>query len=170
MIIELSRNEKLQNYRIILSIRLQFQHTTYLNKYWSTFWQCLLLPCLFFFCEIPKYVLSKHLWWAGPPGLAFYGSGLACLLSWLDMINAGWLSSMQSEILLQMEFIIFQGCPTKQAAFLPGHPAAYNQLLIQPLLLVPECYFAWNVDVRVLKFYTHFSQNAIFIDCNIFFL
>ena len=37
---------------------------------------------------------------------------------------------------------IFQGCPARQAAFLPGQPAPYNQLLIQPLLLVPECYFA----------------------------
>ena len=58
------------------------------------------------------------------------------------MVDAGWLGSMRSEICLQMKFIIFQGCPTKQAAFLPGQPAPYNQLLIQPLLLVPECYFA----------------------------
>ena len=122
MIIELSRNEKLQNYRIILSIRLQFQHTTYLNKYWSTFWQCLLLPCLFFFCEIPKYVLSKHLWWAGPPGLAFYGSGLACLLSWLDMINAGWLSSMQSEFCCKWNLSFFKAVPPSRLLFYLGIP------------------------------------------------
>ena len=170
MIIELSRNEKLQNYRIILSIRLQFQHTTYLNKYWSTFWQCLLLPCLFFFCEIPKYVLSKHLWWAGPPGLAFYGSGLACLLSWLDMINAGWLSSMQSEFCCKWNLSFFKAVPPSRLLFYLGIPLHIISSFIQPLLLVPECYFAWNVEVRVLKFYTHFSQNAIFIDCNIFFL
>ena len=36
------------------------------------------------------------------------------------MVNAGWLGSMQSEIFLQMKFIIFQGCPIKQAVFLPG--------------------------------------------------
>ena len=60
---------------------------------------------------------------ACPPGLAFHGSGLACLPSWLGMVNVGWLCSMGSEIFLQMEFIIFQGCPTKQAAFLPGQPS-----------------------------------------------
>ena len=26
--------------------------------------------------------------WSTPPGLAFYGSGLACLLSWLGVVNA----------------------------------------------------------------------------------
>ena len=72
-------------------------------------------------------------WEAGQPGLAFYRSGPACLLSWLGMMNAGWLSSMRSEIFLQMKFIIFQGCPIKLADFL-------IKLLIQSLLLVPECY------------------------------
>ena len=42
------------------------------------------------------------------------------------MVNAGWFGSMRSEILLQMKFIIFQGCPTKQAAFLPGQTAPYH--------------------------------------------
>ena len=51
----------------------------------------------------------------------------------LGTVNAGWLHIMRSEILLQMEFIIFQACPTKQAAFLLGQPAPYNQLLIQLL-------------------------------------
>ena len=60
-------------------------------------------------------------------------SGLACLPSWLGMVNADRLRFTQSEIFLQMKFIIFQGCLTKQAAFLHGQPASYNQLLIQPL-------------------------------------
>ena len=68
-----------------------------------------------------------------PPGLAFHGSKVACLPSWLGMMNAGWFRFMQSEILLQMKFIIFQGCFTKQAAFLLGQLAPYNQLLIKPL-------------------------------------
>ena len=42
-------------------------------------------------------------------------------------------------------------------------PDPYNQLLINSLLLVPECYFAENVKVRVLKFYLHFFQNVVFI-------
>ena len=44
------------------------------------------------------------------------------------MVNAGWLSSTQSEIFFQIIFIIFQGCPTKQAAFLPKQRTPYNQL------------------------------------------
>ena len=48
-----------------------------------------------------------------PPGLALYGSGLACLPSCLWMVYAGWLYSMRSKIFLQMKFITFQGCPTK---------------------------------------------------------
>ena len=81
------------------------------------------------------------LWWTGLSGLEFYGSGPACLLNWLGMVNADWLGSMRSEIFLQMKSIIFQGFLTKQAAFLPGQPAPYNQLLIQALLLIPECCF-----------------------------
>ena len=48
---------------------------------------------------------------------------------------------------LQIKFahffcIIFQGCPVRQAFNLPGQPTPYNQLLIQQILLVCECYFA----------------------------
>ena len=56
--------------------------------------------------------------------------------------GVGWFGSMESDIFLQIKFIIFSGYPTKQTAFLPWEPASYNQLLSQPLLLVPECYFA----------------------------
>ena len=135
LIIELSRNKKLQNYRIILS-----QHTNDLSSLWHVY--C--CHVYFVFCEILKFVQAKNniLRRAGPPGLAFYGSELVCLPSRLRMVNAGWPISMQSEIFLQMKFIIFQGCPIKQAAFIHGQLTPYNQLLIQSLLLVPECYFA----------------------------
>ena len=43
---------------------------------------------------------------------------------------------------LANEIYHFYGCRTKQTAFLPGKPAPSNQLLIHPLLFVPECYFA----------------------------
>ena len=66
--------------------------------------------------------------------------------------DAGWLTSMQSEIFLEMKFIIFQSCPSKQAAFLPGQPLPYNQLLILQLLLVLECYFTYIVEAKVLAF------------------
>ena len=62
---------------------------------------------------------EQHLLWQPcPPGLAFYGSGLACLPSWLGMLNAGWLCSIRPEIFLQMKFILFQGCPTKLPFYL----------------------------------------------------
>ena len=81
-------------------------------------------------------------WWDGLNGLAFYERGLACLPSCVRMLKADWLGSMWSKIFLQMKFINFQGFFTKQVAFLPGQPTPYNQLLIQPLLLFPEWYFA----------------------------
>ena len=46
---------------------------------------------------------------------------------------SGWLRSMQSETFSQIKFIIFQGCLTKQVAFLLGQHAQYDQLLIQKL-------------------------------------
>ena len=127
LIIELSRNEKQQEYRIILS-----QHTIYTDS-WTTF-DMFTAAMFIFFCEILNMCRPRTtfylLWWAGPFGLAFYGSGPACLLSRLLMVNAGWLGFIQSEIFLQIKFIIFQGCSTKQAAFLPGQLVTYNQLLI----------------------------------------
>ena len=48
-------------------------------------------------------------------------------------------------------------------AHLQGQPTPYNQLLFQPLLLVPELYFSLNFEVRVLKLEVHFSKNGAFI-------
>ena len=45
-----------------------------------------------------------------------------------------------------------QDCHIRQTVYLPGQPAPYNQLLIQPLLLFPECYLAKRFEARVLKF------------------
>ena len=129
LIIELSRNEKLQKYRIILS-----QHANYLHK-WLLLLNltCLLLPCCFFsvrFLNMCKPRTTFHLlWWTWPSGLTFYGGGAAYLLSWIGMANAGWLGSMRSEIFFQMKFTIFQGCSTKEDAFLSGQPTPCNQLL-----------------------------------------
>ena len=53
-----------------------------------------------------------------PTWLAFYGSGLACLPSWLEMLNAGWLCSIWPEIFSQMKFTLFEGCPTKLPFYL----------------------------------------------------
>ena len=85
---------------------------------------------------------SCLVWRACPTELTFCGSGPARLPSWLGMMNVGWFSSIWSDIFLQMKNIIFQGSPTKQPAFLTRQPSPYNRLLVQLVLLVPECYFA----------------------------
>ena len=105
-------------------------------------------------------------------GLAFYGKGPAHLPSWLGMMNTGWLSSMRSEVPLQMKFIIFQGCPTKRGASLLGQPAAYNQFLIQLVLLVQNAILHkmlklefWNFKPIFLRMHSgmQFSLVATFI-------
>ena len=41
------------------------------------------------FLDVSKTRTTTYLLWQpSPPGLAFYGSGLACLPSWLGMVNA----------------------------------------------------------------------------------
>ena len=45
------------------------------------------------------------------------------------------LGYIRSKLFLKMKVIIFQWCAIKQAVFLLGQPAPYNQLLIQPLCI-----------------------------------
>ena len=94
-----------------------------------TFWQ-LLLPITFFsarFLNMCKPRTTPYLMWqVSPPGLAFYGSGPAHLSSSLGMMSAGCFASLPSEMFLQIKLISFQGCPTKQAAFLHGQSAPHN--------------------------------------------
>ena len=58
----------------------------------------------FFFCEIDT---STDILW----------SKLACLPSWLGLMNAGWLGSIRSEIFLQIKFIIFKAVPSNRLPF-----------------------------------------------------
>ena len=67
------------------------------------------------------------------------------------------------------EIYHFSRLPTIRVTHLPGSPTSCKKILTQSLLLVPECYFLWNVEVSVLKFKVHFSQNMLFISCTIFF-
>ena len=104
------------------------------------------------------------LWWTGPPGLGFYGSRLACLLSWLRMVNAVWLYSMRSEIFSQMELIIFQGCLIKQALFtLPARSmqsAPYSTTF--PCSKVLYCIKYWSSSFEIL--------NPFFSECSCYLL
>ena len=135
-IIEFSRNEK--------SGRESLSHdTNYLTKWLLHFlFHTKFTVAMFIFSSVRFLNMCTSQKQAGLHRFGFYGGGLAYLQSWLGMVNADWLGSIRSEIFLQMKYIIFQGCPVKQAVYLPGQPAPYNQLLNRPLLLEPECYFA----------------------------
>ena len=95
--------------------------------------------------------------------LGFYGSGLAGLPSWLGMVNAGWLSSIRSEIFLQMKFIIFQRCPIRQAVFLPGQPAPYNHFLFSHFSLFQNAILQlafWNLSLFSSEWSFHWLQHV----------
>ena len=64
------------------------------------------------------------------------------------MMNVGWLGWIQTEIFLQIKFIIFQGCRTKQEALLR---IFYKMLKLGFL------------NVKSIN-----SQIVVFIGCNIF--
>ena len=104
---------------------------------WSTFWYVYCFYVYFFsgkFRNVRKPRTTLYpLWQPDPPGLAFYGSGLACLPSWLGMINVGWLCSMLLDIFCKWNLSFFKAVSPKQPAFLLVHPVPYNQLLIQPI-------------------------------------
>ena len=79
----------------------------------------MLTGAMFIFCSVRFLNMCKPKQ-AGPPPFGFYENEMVSLLSCLEMVNAGWLGSIWSEIFSQMKFIIFQGCPIKQAVFLSG--------------------------------------------------
>ena len=146
--------KKLQKYRTIPS-----QHTNYLHK-WLIYLNltCLLRSCLFFstrflsICQ-PRTTLYL-LWLAGPSGLPFYGSGLVCLLSCVGIVNAGWLSSIRSNIFLQMKF--FKAVPPNRLPFFSGQ-------------LSPSSYSATFGCSRMLFCINNFFSEFIFlIRCSIF--
>ena len=82
------------------------------------------MPCLLFFSVIslnmPMFKSIFYLLRTAQPDLVFHGCDLARLPSWRRKMNASWLGSTQSEISLQMEFIIFQGCLSKQVPIYLG--------------------------------------------------
>ena len=104
----------------------------------------------YFFCEIPKYVQTKNilanLYWH----FIIEWTSMLATLAGYDEYRLAWFHPIRN--VLANKIYHFQDYPIKQAAFLPGQPPPCNQLLIQPLLRVPKCYFAWNVEVRDLKF------------------
>ena len=78
---------------------------------WSAFWH-VYCSHVYFLCVRFLNVCNLRttfylLWWADPPGLAFYGKGIEWLLSWLGAVNAGRLGSMQSKSFLENEIYHF---------------------------------------------------------------
>ena len=60
----------------------------------------------------------------GRTGLAFYGRGPARLLSWLGIVNAGWLGSMRSEMFKaahQTGYFFYLGSPPLKINSLFSH-------------------------------------------------
>ena len=108
-----------------------------------------------FFWEILKCVQAYNnnisLWKPGPHGLAFYGSGLVCLPSWLGMVNVGWLCSMLSEFFLQIKFITFQGCPTKLPFYLGS--------LLHIISSLFSCFRSWDYP-KHFGIYSQFDRKS----------
>ena len=111
--------------------------TIYTND-WSTFWH---IYWSYIFSSVRFLNMCKartgwpasirFLWkWASKPA-ELAGDGECRLTQFHPIRN-----------FLANEIYLFQGCPIKQAVFLPRQPAPYNQLLIHSLLFVPECYSA----------------------------
>ena len=76
----------------------------------------------------------------------------ASKLTKLAVDNEYWMAVFHAiRNFLANEIYSFSRLSIKQAAFLP-RLAPQNQLLIQPLLLFPEWYFAQNVKLRSLNF------------------
>ena len=112
LIIEFSRNEKLQKYRIILS-----QHANYLHK-----WLVPLFPAVMFTFSSARFINMCKLRTGWSTSIDILWSGLACLPSWLSMMNTGWLGFIRSEIFLHIKFIIFKAVPSNWLPFYLGSP------------------------------------------------
>ena len=139
--VTLLNSQGMKNFKITESIYCSIL-TIYTNDWW-TFWRVYCCHAYFFsagFLNMCKpRTIFYLLWLAGPPGLVLYGTGLAHLPNWLGMVNSDWFGSMWSKVFFAKEIYHFS---IKQATILPGQFASHNQLLIEHLLLVPECYFA----------------------------
>ena len=81
-----------------------------------------------------------------PTWIVILWSGLACLPSWLGMMNTGWLGSIQSETFLQMKFIIFKAVPSNRLPFYLG-----SLLHVISTLFSNFCLFQNTILRKMLK-------------------
>ena len=118
LIIENSRNEKLQKYKIILS-----QHTNYLPKWLVQLNFDMFTAAMFIFYSA-GFLNSNLSPLTGCPTWIGFLWKLDTILT--ELAKDDECRLIRFHVIKQMKSIIFQGCPTKQAAFLPGQPASYN--------------------------------------------
>ena len=109
------------------------------------------------------------LWQAFPPGLVFHGSGLASLQSWLGMVNVDWLCSMQSEISCKRNLSFFKAVPRNRLHLYLDSSLHRISSLFSYFCLFRKAILQKKIEDKVLKFWAHFFQNAVFISYNIFF-
>ena len=116
-IVELSRNEKPQKYRIILS-----QHTNNLHKWLGHLHFDMFSAAMFiFFREILNMCKPRIrfylVWWASTPGFEFYGSVLCRFPGWPEVVKAAWFRFPTIRTLLSNEIFHYfrmsheAGCP-----------------------------------------------------------
>ena len=107
--VRLLNSQGMKNFKCTESIYYSIL-TIYTND-WSTFWHVYCCHAYFFsarFLNMCKPRTKLYLLWrAGPPGLVFYGTGLAHLPNWLGwLIQAGSVLCDQ-KFFLQKKFITF---------------------------------------------------------------
>ena len=145
LVIELSRNEKLQKYGIILS-----QHTNYFTNDWSTkILTCLLLPCLFLFA---LRFLNRC-----KPRTTFY-------LLWAAHLD--W-NFMEVDCMLT-ELAVNSGCRMAWFNAIRNYLADETYYLSR-LFLRTGCLFTWSAHFKIIcSLFSPFCmfQNAIFHKVN----
>ena len=89
------------------------------------------------FLNVCRPRTTYPLWQPGPLRLAFYGSGQACLPSWLGMVNAAWWWMQVGSVACDQKFSCKWNLSflrlSHQVNFLLAQLAPYNQFLTQPL-------------------------------------
>ena len=150
------------------------QHSNYLHK-WLVHLNltCLLLPCLFFsvrFLNMCQPRTTFYLfWWAGPSGLSFYGSGPACLLSWLEMVNAGWLLLCYQKLPYKWNLSFFKAVPRNRLLFCLGSLLHIISSSFSRFCLFENAILHKMSKLGFWRFKPMFSRNAVFIGCSILF-
>ena len=108
----------------------------------------------FFLCEFINMCKPSTGW---STSIDILWSGLACLPSWLGMVNTGWLGLIRSEIFLQMKFIVFKAVLSNRLPFYFGSP-----LHVISSLFSHFCLFQ-NANLRKITKLGFWNLKSIFL-------